>query len=111
MRSLLRTLFYGIKVIPLTTLEAMRIGSRDAIYILVPGMLYRSYNPPKTAMATVFPLFSSIFDNFINIHEYANEIILFRPKTSIHLSYDTSITGSITKCHIDTCSLVLKVVY
>ena len=31
---------------------------------------------------------------------------LYRPMTSIHLSYD--ITGSITKCHID--SLVLKLV-
>ena len=32
---------------------------------------------------------------------------LFRPMTSIHLLYD--ITGSITKCHID--SLILKLVF
>ena len=36
---------------------------------------------------------------------YANEIILFRPLTSIHLLYD--ITCSITKCHRDSLGLKL----
>ena len=48
-------------------------------------------------MAIVFRRFSWSFDIFINIHEYANEIILIRTMTSKHLSY--YITGSITQCH------------
>ena len=80
MPSLLRTIFYGIKVIPLNTLAAMRIGPRDARKILQPTQ--------NLAIATVFPCFSSSFDNFINIHEYANKIIFFRHMTSVNLSYN-----------------------
>ena len=37
---------------------------------------------------------------FIIFHEYANEIILYRTRSSINLSYD--ITGLIIKCHNDS---------
>ena len=61
MCSLLRTIFYYIKVIPLTTLAAMRIGPRDLITHSKPC---NGYN--------FSPCLSAIFDNFTNIHEYAN---------------------------------------
>ena len=47
MCSLLRTIVYGIKAVPLIILAAMRIGFRD----------------------------SKDFDILIKIHEYANEMI------------------------------------
>ena len=47
-----------------------------------------------------FPRFPTLFDIFIIFHEYANEIILYRTRPSINLSYD--ITGLIIKCHNDS---------
>ena len=100
MRSLLRTIFYSIKVVHLTTLADMIIGFNDA----------RSYNPSKTLQwLYIFPINSLIFDIlfiFMNM-QMRKEKFSLRPMTSIHLSYD--ITGSITKCHND--SLGLKLVY
>ena len=62
-------------------------------------------------MDIFFLSFFHIFDSFINIHEYANEIIFsYRTTSSINSSYD--ITGSILnkkKCHND--SLDLKLVH
>ena len=68
MCSLLRTIFYGIKVVSLTTLAAMRIGFKNYKIDLV--------THPKPCNGYSFSVvFSSIFGIFIKIHEYANEII------------------------------------
>ena len=61
---------YGIKVVPLTTLAAMKICFRDIIMDII------THPKPCNAMAIVFPRLSSIFDFFfVNIHEYVNEIV------------------------------------
>ena len=67
----------------------------------------RSYNICNTLEWILFsPHFPSLFDIFINLNEYANEIFfLKRTRSSINLSYD--ITGSITKCHNDSLGLIL----
>ena len=64
MCSSLRTIFYGIKVVPLTTLAALRI---------FPDLI--TYPIPCNAMDIVFLPFYIVFYIFINIHEYANWII------------------------------------
>ena len=65
MCKLLRIIFYGIKVVPLTTLAAGE---------LISGMQDRSCNHPKPCNDHSFPSLFKIFDIFINIHEYADEI-------------------------------------
>ena len=73
----------------------MNIGPRDAQWML---------KPIKNLLMTIdFPSFFLDFDIFININEYANEIIFFRPMTSINMLYD--IPGSI-KCHKDSLSIL-----
>ena len=61
MCSLLMTIFYGIKVVPLTILAAMCIGFRDARQILQPI--------PNLEIAIVFPLFFLDCRHFINIYD------------------------------------------
>ena len=95
--SLLSTVFYGIKVVHLTRLAAMKIGFREGRWILILPTLQRLY-----FFSLAFPRLSPIF---INIHEYANEMIFIKPMLSINLLYD--ITGSITKCHNNSLGLKL----
>ena len=61
---------YGIKVVPLTTLAAMKIGFRDIIMDII--------THPKPCNGYSFPSFILDFRFFfVNIHEYVhvNEIV------------------------------------
>ena len=58
---------YDIKVVPLTTLAAMKIGFRDAIMDII--------THPKPCNSSSFSSFILDFRHFFDIHEYANEIV------------------------------------
>ena len=79
--SLLRTIFQGISVVPLTKLAAMKICPRCKKDLIIHQKPFKGY---------IFPLvFAPVFNIVINIHEYKNEIKFSnRSMTSIYLSHD-----------------------